>query len=99
MDWNTFVGALQTDRAALEVLKSTAVSFMPKALAGGFIFLIFYLAASFTDALITRLLKAKNIEADIILLLKKLSRVVIIIIGVVTALGTMNVDVKALVAS
>ncbi|PHQ81689.1 MAG: mechanosensitive ion channel protein MscS [Coxiella sp. (in: Bacteria)] len=78
-------------------LYDQAVAVWPQVLTGVFIFLLFFLAAVLVRVIFTRLAKRAKHRKDIYRLLGKVSKVSVIIFGAVTALGTMGVDVTALI--
>lgn len=80
-----------------KALYSQAISVWPQVLTGVFILLVFWLMARLAKYLIVHMAKRSRRRREIYNLLGKCVKVTIIIIGVITALGTMGINVTALV--
>jgi small conductance mechanosensitive channel len=78
-------------------LYKEAVAVWPHVLTGIFILIVFYIFARIVKFLIKRMGRRAKRRREIYLLLGKCAKVTINIIGVITALGTMGVDVTALI--
>ena len=85
--WARFYGALYLQ----------AVKAWPKVLTGIFVLLCFWVAAIICKMIILRFAKRVKHRKLIYQMLGRLSKITIIIIGLITALGTMGIDVTALV--
>ena len=86
------------DKALLELLEQT-VCYLPRLLSGVFIFFLFWLAAHFAHKIIMRVTKNSKLNSVIIDLGTTAVRVTMLTFGGVTALGTMGINISALVAS
>lgn len=76
------------------------ISWAPKIGVGIFIFLIFSFVGWIVKALISKLAKTNDLQKNqVILLLGSACKVTILIIGCITALGSVGINVSALVAS
>jgi small-conductance mechanosensitive channel len=62
------------------------------------VFLAFWIAAQIAGRLIGRLTRAKLLSEDLVLLLGRTAKILLLIFGAVTALGTAGVNVSAMVA-
>lgn len=76
-----------------------AMSQLPKIATAIVLFFIFYIAAHISAWLIQKTIKRLHWNKSVKLLLSKCTKVIIIILGLVTALGTAGVNISALVAS
>ena len=86
------------DKALLELLEQT-VCYIPRLLSGVFIFFLFWLAAHFAHKIIMRMTKNSRINPVIIDLSTTSVKITLLAFGLVTALGTMGINISALVAS
>ncbi len=75
------------------------VLFLPKLFAAVIVLLIFWLIALSAQAFIRRLANKAQDKATILNLLAKTTKMIILAVGVVTALGTIDINVTALVTS
>lgn len=82
----------------LEVLWQNFVVFSPRLLTGLGIFLVFWLAGMLAHRIIERLTGLRGVNAELALFLGRGLRILLLVFGAVTALGTMGIDVSALVA-
>jgi small conductance mechanosensitive channel len=62
------------------------------------VLLIFWLFAKIADRLITKSTRRLHLNAPIVVLLGRTAKTTLIILGIVTALGTLGINVSALVA-
>lgn len=83
---------------SLERLRTQIVEFLPSLAAGLAIFVAFWLLAVIFQAIVNRVGTTKRIEAPLVRLLSKVVYLGLIVFGAMTALGTMHVDVSAMVA-
>lgn len=75
------------------------VQWLPDFCASVLIFVLFYLAAQITKRLVSRMgRKADPQKAQVIELIATTSKIVIILMGLISALGSMGINVSALVA-
>jgi small conductance mechanosensitive channel len=72
--------------------------FMPRLVTSFAIVLAFWIAAVLVSRLLERVLVLRAVDPDLTALLTRAGRVTLMLFGIVTALGTVGVDVKALVA-
>jgi small-conductance mechanosensitive channel len=82
----------------LQLLFDESALWLPKLGSVIVIFLIFYLLAKITKRAITKGARRFNLDDNLASLLARTSKITLIIIGVVTALGTLGINVSALVA-
>src|SRR5262245_38398242 len=75
-----------------------SVQLLPKLVVGLIIFLIFLIAARIVAIIVERGFQRTKIDQSLIVLLNRMITTVIIIFGAVTALGTMGMNIGALVA-
>jgi len=87
------------DIPALEALGHNFLLFLPRLGLGLVILVVFWFLASGTQRLVNRLGKARHLDGALVQFLGGASRLTLQFIGLVTALGTMGMDVTALVAS
>lgn len=71
---------------------------LPRAGAALLTFLAFWAAARAADALLRRFGRARRLDPDLTALLGRAARATLVAFGAVTALGTLGLDVRALVA-
>ena len=74
------------------------LAFLPLAASGLLIFIGFWIGAKITETVILKAGKRSRVDASLIELLGNSAQVAIVIFGAVTALGTMGVNVGALIA-
>ncbi len=75
-----------------------AVKLLPKCGVGLAVFLAFWLAGVIAASLIGRLGRSRRLDPDVTLLLAQSAKVGLVLIGLISGLGTMDVNVSALVA-
>jgi len=76
-----------------------ALSVVPDVAGGLIVFLLLWLTAVIVKALITRIANHSKKRKYLLLLLGKTAKISIILIGAISALGTMGVNITALVTS
>lgn len=86
------------EKALLELLEQT-VCYVPRLISGVFIFFLFWLAAHFAHKIILKVAKHSKLNTVIIDLATMTVKVTLLVFGGVTALGTMGINISALVAS
>jgi len=69
-----------------------------RAIAAAALFILFWIAAKILEFVIARLHPHAKTSADLVELLGRTAKITLLIVGFVTALGTMHVNVSALVA-
>ncbi len=84
--------------AELEKFIADGIVFLPKLAGAIVIFLIFWVVSLLLKGTVTRYGKRVRLNDDVRDLLARVVRISILVIGLVTALGTINVDVSAMVA-
>ncbi len=86
------------DAKTWDALVDGAVARLPVLGVGAIMLLAFWIAASVASAAISRLGRSRRLDPDVTGLLAQSSKVALLIFGVITALGTIGIDVTALVA-
>ncbi|MBN2328071.1 MAG: mechanosensitive ion channel [Candidatus Omnitrophica bacterium] len=76
-----------------------SVAYFPKFFWGLIIIYIFYLLSNLSRNIMLRVCQNRELDRDVVAFFAGLAKAVVFIIGIVTGLGTMGVDVSALVAS
>lgn len=79
-------------------LVAHVANFIPKLAAGLLIFAAFWIGAAIVRALVNKTASHSRIDKQIVGLLSRIAGATIIILGAVTALGTMGVNVTGLIA-
>ena len=79
-------------------LGHNVVLFLPRLLLGVVVFFAFWLAARGLRRLVERLTRLRHFDPGLTLYLGQVAGVALLLVGAVSALGTMGVDVSALVA-
>lgn len=74
-------------------------SFIPKLISGGLVFAGFLAAAVIFRILLNRLFKRLPLPSQLLYLFRSVGFYILIILGTISALGTMGINVSALVAS
>src|SRR2546421_8292206 len=74
------------------------VRFLPRLGTGLLLFVIFWLAAKFLQRGVERLTRVPRFDPSLTRYLGSAARIALLVFGAITALGTMGVDVSALVA-
>jgi small conductance mechanosensitive channel len=80
-----------------EVLQSVAVT-TPKLISAVLIFLFFVLMARLLRGLVKRFGRTRRLSADLVNLLVQITETALLIFGGVSALGTLGIDVTAMIA-
>ena len=88
MDWSTLVTT--TYRSIMDIFPTVMVSLA--------IFIMFWIGGIFTQFLITRLANKRGLNPELLKLIGRTTKIGLIIFGFVTALGTIGINVSALVA-
>ena len=81
-----------------ETLFANSGLWVPKISAAVAVFLLFYILAQIAKRLITRGADRFDLDANLTILLSRASRITLIVLGLITALGTLGINVSALVA-
>ena len=79
-------------------LTEQIVNWLPQIVSAALVFLAFWFIAKGVVKLINRVSKQTNIDSHVMSLLAQTANITIVIFGVVTALGTLGINVSALVA-
>ncbi len=82
----------------IQILTDAAAFWLPRVIGVILILVIFFVAAKFMRRLITRTAERLKFESNLAALIARTSNIILIIIGLITVLGTVGVDVSALVA-
>ena len=82
----------------VEAFYHQTVLLAPKVIGGVFIFLAFWAGAVLLKIFVNRAGRRTGIEPGLILLFARTAQIVVLIFGIVTALGTIGVNVGALIA-
>ena len=88
MNWSTLV--ITTYQSIMEIFPTVMVSLA--------IFIMFWIGGIFTQFLITRLANKRGLNPELLKLIGRTTKIGLIIFGFVTALGTIGINVSALVA-
>lgn len=88
---------LFTQEAFADMARRIVVA-LPQIITGLIVFAVFWLVAVLLGRVVQRLCEGRELETDLATFLGKSAKVTLILFGLVTALGTMGVDVAALVA-
>jgi small-conductance mechanosensitive channel len=81
-----------------EVVVWSCLAFLPRLLTALAIVIVFLIAANAAQRLAIRLSHARQMESELTLLFGRTAKIILIAFGLITALGTLGVDVTALVA-
>jgi small-conductance mechanosensitive channel len=82
----------------IEIVVQQTIGFMPRLIAAIIIFMIFWIIGAIFRRVVNRYGKRTKLDPEIRDLLARVVRLTILIVGVITALGTVGIDVTALVA-
>jgi small-conductance mechanosensitive channel len=74
------------------------LQFLPRLVTSVVLLLVFWLLAAGTGRVVQRLARARHIDSGLVQFLGGAARLTLLLVGAVTALGTLGVDVSALVA-
>jgi small-conductance mechanosensitive channel len=86
------------DTAAWQSLWNHVVLFLPRLLTGLIVFVVLWLIAKGVERVVSRLAAVRGLDTSLASFLSGTARVVLLLVGAIMALGTMGVDVTALVA-
>lgn len=81
-----------------EEIRNSVLLYSPKLVSGILVMIGFYLAALIAQSIICRIAKARRIEENLTWFMGASAKVALIVFGVVSGLGTMGIDVGAMVA-
>ncbi len=70
----------------------------PKIAAGIIVFIVIWAVAVLVEKIILSVAKKSRIQPDVPYLMARISKMVLIVIGLITGLGTMGIDISAMVA-
>lgn len=84
--------------AIIDEFTNQVVQFIPRVAMGVVILLAFWLVSLAVQKLIVRLSRRSHIVPDVLNLLQQAAKTALLIFGGITALGTMGIDISALVA-
>ena len=79
-------------------VRSMLVYYLPKLAAGVLVFAVFWLLALAAYQVVLRIGQARDLHEDLTRFLARIAKNIVLVFGLVTALGTAGVDVAALVA-
>ena len=82
-----------------EALPRQAADWLPKVGSALLVLIVFWLLAVVARKVVRKAGVAAGIDSSVINLLARSAHVVLLVIGLVTALGTLGIDVSAIVAS
>jgi small-conductance mechanosensitive channel len=89
---------LEIPGQVLKALYMPVVAFAPKLVAGLFVFAMFYIANWIIGFILKRLKKKFTGRAAVFNLIRITAKIIILLVGLISALGTMGINVSALVA-
>lgn len=81
-----------------DLIINESIIWLPKLAAVLFILLLFFVLSKFIKRLILKLAEKLDLDPHLAAFFAQVSRIVFIILGVVTALGTIGINVSAIVA-
>jgi small-conductance mechanosensitive channel len=84
---------------SIDALRRNVVAALPNIAGGVAVIVVFWLLAVFVRAIVSRVSKSKRIEPALVRLMAKVAYIGLIVTGLIMGLGTMGVNVSALVAS
>lgn len=90
--------ALPPELIIIQQTATEVLNFVPRLVAAVLIFLVFYFLDRFVRRVINRYTKRAFITEEVRGLLVRTISLVIVVVGIITALGTLGIDVTALVA-
>lgn len=82
----------------LRRIGSDAAAFAPRGFTALFVVTAAWLAGQVADGILKRLGRVRAVDVDLVRLLSRAARITVLAFGIVTALGTLGVEVNALVA-
>ncbi|MBL8796430.1 MAG: mechanosensitive ion channel [Planctomycetia bacterium] len=83
---------------AWQSLMNSVVLYLPRLLTGIVVLAVFWLIARSAQRVAQRLAEARHVDHDLTLLLGRIAGTCLFLFGVITALGTLGIDISALVA-
>ena len=83
---------------AWQNLANSALLFAPRLITSLVVFVLFWAAGVAAKGIIGRLCKARNLDLDLTQMFGRAAKITLLALGAVTALGTLGIDVTALVA-
>ena len=86
------------DNIGFETLKASVILFLPRLLSAVIILIIFWLLGRLVTRIVGSTLKLRRISPDLGNLAGKVCGIVVIVFGLVTALGTIGIDTGAMIA-
>lgn len=86
------------DSAVWQSLWNSVVLFLPRLLTGLAVLVAFWIGARAAQRCAQRLAAARHVDPDLTVLLGRMAGMGLLLFGVLTALGTLGIDVTALVA-
>jgi small-conductance mechanosensitive channel len=72
--------------------------FTPKIVMSLLILFLFWLASVILEGVIHRLFEKKGLDGDILVLMKQMAKTTLLVFGILTALGTVGINISALIA-
>lgn len=88
----------ETMEHILSTIIADTIVWSPRIGSAMLIFIFFYILSKLVKRIIIKSTQHLSIDEHLILLLARMSRVALIIVGLITAFGTLGIDVSALVA-
>jgi len=86
------------DATTWEAMANSIVALLPKLGVSVAVLAAFWIAAALAAAAIARVGRSRRLDPDVIGLLAQSSKIALLVFGMITALGTMGIDVSAMVA-
>ena len=85
------------DALNIEVITNQLSAFLPKLLAGLIVMVFFWFASKVTRRIVKEIMELRELDRDIEELVEQVVGITIMTIGVVTGLGTIGINVGALI--
>ena len=82
----------------IHIADSWIAAFLPSLVGAAVLLLVFWIAARLVSKTLASLGRRRGLDADLTNLLARATRLTLLVFGIITAIGTVGVDVKALVA-
>lgn len=79
-------------------LLNESMIWLPKVAAVLFIFVLFYILSRFVKRLIIKVAEKLNFDPHLTKFFAQISKIILIVLGLITALGTVGINISALVA-
>ncbi|HEX6984478.1 MAG TPA: hypothetical protein VF170_03840, partial [Planctomycetaceae bacterium] len=83
---------------SIDTLRRTVVAALPNVAAGLAVLVAFWLLAALVRAVVNRVARGRAVQPALVRLMAKAAYLGVLTVGVINGLGTMGVDVAALVA-